>query len=150
MKTLRALALALLLEPLAYLASCAPAAADIYATNQALCEQFATTHATRSVDDFRTMTEACAVAANGHQQRADSATGAARQRELILEATYLYFAAEGEVGSNRSDLGVAALEKSRAIYQDVLDHAATPELKQKAQLGLNVVARTLNPSSATK
>jgi len=145
---LRGLAVAVLIGLPSSLNLCAPAAADIYSDSEALCERVATTPKPRSVEDYRTMVYSCAAAVNWHKQRADVTTGANRQQELLLEATYLYFAAEGQAGTNQPTIAASALERSRNLYQSVYDHAATPLLRSKGRLGLNLFRPAAKPTSA--
>jgi hypothetical protein len=88
----------------------------------------------------------CATAVQRHRLRAQRVTGTQHQQELILQATYLYFTAAGEAGSHHLNIAVGALEQSRMLYQRVFDHALTPALRHKGQLGLNVVAAALAPA----
>jgi hypothetical protein len=121
------------------------ARAEIYATSEAFCDQLVA-RARKTDEDYRDMTLACATAVQRHKLQAQRLTGAQRQQELILQATYLYFAAEGEARTHHVDIAVGALEQSRLLYQRIFDHAATPALRHKAQMGLNVVAAALAPA----
>lgn len=120
-----------------------PAQAEIYATTEAMCEEAARASPPRAGQDAVVMKEACQTAAVGRMKRAARLTGVAKQQEVVMEATYLYFAAEGAARSNNKDFAVRALLTSRDLYRGVRDHPASATMRRKGQLGLDTVNRTL-------
>lgn len=120
-----------------------PAEAEIYATTEAMCEEAARSNPPRTGEDAVVMKEACQTAAVGRMKRAARLTGAAKQQDVLMEATYLYVAAEGAARANNKDFAVRALLKSRDLYREVRDHPASAAMRRKGQLGLDTVSRTL-------
>ena len=120
-----------------------PAQAEIYATTEAMCEEAARANPPRAGEDAVVMKEACQTAAVGRMKRAARLTGAAKQQEVVMEATYLYFAAEGAARSNDKNFALRALLTSRDLYRGVRDHPTSAAMRRKGQLGLDTVSRTL-------